>query len=192
MKLNITSRSEIPNYLNALDYKGVGVEVGVLRGDFSRILLQNWNGTKLYMVDTWAHNSNNIDLNNGDHLTQLDNFAATFRNIYEYGSKSCILRDSSSEASKLFKDNSLDFVYLDAGHDYKSVTEDLDNWWSKIRQGGMLLGDDYIDGMLLYNGLTLFEVRRAVEDFAAKLNKEVWFSHPKEGEPSNPQFYIKK
>ena len=38
MKLELTSRSEIPEYLNSHGYDGVGVEVGVLRGEFSRTI----------------------------------------------------------------------------------------------------------------------------------------------------------
>lgn len=188
MKLQINSRSDIPSYLNDLGYKGSGVEIGVLRGDFSRTILQKWNGEKLYLIDSWAHNGN-IDLNNGDHNTQLNNLAETFKNIYEFNDRACIIRASSLEGSKLIKDGSLDFVYLDAGHDYKSVMDDLLAWWPKIKEGGMLLGDDYIDGILLYNGVTLFEVRQAVDEWAASIGREVWFSHP---ENSNPQFYVKK
>lgn len=191
MKLNLTSRSEIPEYLNSHGYNNIGVEVGVLRGEFSRTMLHGWNGRKLYLVDSWARNGN-IDLNNGDHITQLQNYAETFKNIYEFGSKAIVVRDSSAGAATLFAPNSLDFVYLDAGHDYQSVVDDITAWWPKVRQGGMLLGDDYIDGMLLYNGLTLFEVRRAVDEWAESIGKEVWYSHPKEGEPSNPQWYVKK
>jgi hypothetical protein len=36
-----------------------------------------------------------------------------------------------------------DFVYIDAGHDYYSVKNDLEMWSSIIRPGGVLLGDDW-------------------------------------------------
>lgn len=191
MKLDMTSRSQIPAYLNSLGYDGFGLEVGVLRGDFSKTLLQGCNIKKLYLVDSWSQNGN-IDLNNGDHNTQLSNFADTFKNVYEFGSRAIIVRDSSEGAASLFKDGSLDFVYLDAGHDFKSVNDDIGFWWPKVREGGMLFGDDYIDGMLLFNGLTVFEVRTAVDEWAASIGKEVMYSHPAEGELTNPQWYVKK
>lgn len=35
-----------------------------------------------------------------------------------------------------------DMIYVDASHDYKSVREDVTNYWSLVRNGGMLCGDD--------------------------------------------------
>ena len=36
-----------------------------------------------------------------------------------------------------------DVIHIDGGHDYDSVTADLKVWWPKLREGGVLLGDDY-------------------------------------------------
>jgi hypothetical protein len=43
----------------------------------------------------------------------------------------------------LFADWSLDWVHLDARHDYASVKADIGAWLPKIRKGGWLSGDDY-------------------------------------------------
>ena len=53
-----------------------------------------------------------------------------------------VISDSVS-ASRLFSDASLDWVHLDARHDYASVTADVAAWLPKIKQGGWLSGDDY-------------------------------------------------
>lgn len=53
------------------------------------------------------------------------------------------LRLCSIEAAALNCDGSLDFVYLDAAHDYRSVQADIAAWLPKIKLGGMLAGDDY-------------------------------------------------
>ena len=53
-----------------------------------------------------------------------------------------IISDSIS-ASRLFADASLDWVHLDARHDYASVKADIAAWLSKVRLGGWLSGDDY-------------------------------------------------
>jgi hypothetical protein len=55
---------------------------------------------------------------------------------------SLIISDSIS-ASRLFADASLDWVHLDARHDYASVTADIRVWLPKIKKGGWLSGDDY-------------------------------------------------
>lgn len=48
----------------------------------------------------------------------------------------------SVEAASHFADNSLAFVYIDAGHDYESVKADIQAWLPKIRSGGTISGDD--------------------------------------------------
>ena len=57
-----------------------------------------------------------------------------------------ILKMTSEEASKQYEDNSLDFVLIDASHEYKDVKNDINYWLPKIKQGGILAGDDFLDG----------------------------------------------
>jgi hypothetical protein len=54
-----------------------------------------------------------------------------------------ILVAESFRAASLFRDESLDFVLLDARHDYESVAIDIVSWLPKVRSGGVLAGDDY-------------------------------------------------
>ena len=51
----------------------------------------------------------------------------------------------SITASKNFKDNTLDFVFIDGSHDYDSVVADINAWFPKVKKGGILAGDDYVD-----------------------------------------------
>jgi hypothetical protein len=53
-----------------------------------------------------------------------------------------IISDSVS-AARLFSDASLDWVHLDARHDYASVKADIEAWLPKVKAGGWLSGDDY-------------------------------------------------
>jgi hypothetical protein len=63
----------------------------------------------------------------------------------------------SWNAARRFEDNSVDFCYVDAGHSYAAVTNDLTAWWPKLRPGSCFGGDDYTKG---YPG-----VQQAVWDF---------------------------
>lgn len=36
-----------------------------------------------------------------------------------------------------------DVIHLDGGHDLRSVTGDLEEWWPLLAEGGLLIGDDY-------------------------------------------------
>lgn len=54
-----------------------------------------------------------------------------------------IIRKPSTEAAKDYADNSLDFVFIDADHEYESVVEDINAWHPKVKIGGVLAGHDY-------------------------------------------------
>lgn len=60
-----------------------------------------------------------------------------------FGDKIVLIISDSVSASKLFSDSSLDWVHLDARHDYASVKADIEAWLPKIKAGGWLSGDDY-------------------------------------------------
>lgn len=72
---------------------------------------------------------------------------------------------SSIEAAALYPDHSLDFVFLDAGHDYDSVRADILAWLPKIKPGKMLAGDD----MDVFPG-----VRQAVTELLPGFAYPVW------------------
>lgn len=78
---------------------------------------------------------------------------------------------TSLEATAKIPDYSLDFVYIDARHDYESVMEDLNAWQSKVRPGGVLAGHDYIDG---HFSAGVFGVKRAVDEFFAARGTPVY------------------
>ncbi|MFM9042561.1 MAG: class I SAM-dependent methyltransferase, partial [bacterium] len=65
-------------------------------------------------------------------------------------------RMTSLEAAAEFADDSCDFVFIDASHEYREVRDDLAAWYPKVRSGGVLAGHDYH-----WPG-----VSRAVRDFA--------------------------
>ena len=59
------------------------------------------------------------------------------------GEKITLIISDSISASRLFGDASLEWVHLDARHDYASVKADITAWLPKVKPGGWLSGDDY-------------------------------------------------
>lgn len=120
---------------------GYGVEIGVHKGDLSKCILSNWDGT-LYMVDTWSPMEDYHDDSMSEDL--FTNLNKTIENTKEYQDRGLIIRMTSEQASNLFADNSLDFVYIDGNHKYEYVLQDLNLWYPKVKKGGYLIGDDYL------------------------------------------------
>ena len=51
---------------------------------------------------------------------------------------------TSTEAAKKMENQSLDFAYIDARHDYCGVKDDLEAYWPLIKPGGIMAGHDYV------------------------------------------------
>lgn len=112
-----------------------GAEIGVHAGKFSQFLLSYLCLDKLYSIDCWEVNSENHDPDG--------TFHAAKQRLEVFRERSEIIKGYSIEVAKTFVDGSLDFVYIDALHDYAPCKEDSETWIKKIRKGGILCGDDY-------------------------------------------------
>jgi hypothetical protein len=153
----ITNRNQFHLLINELGLN-IGAEIGVMTGGFSLYLLQN---TKLcmYLIDPWVWISDYDDTSNASNDTQTLRLQMTKDALVNYKSRYEIIREFSYNAVKLFSDNSIDFIYIDANHDYKHCSEDLNLWFPKVKDGGLIAGHDFLD-----SGLN-FGVRSAVLDF---------------------------
>jgi hypothetical protein len=158
-------REEFPQWLNLLNLRAKGVEIGVQRGTFSTVLLSRWAGQHLTCIDPWRSfdPASYHDTANVEQARQDANFETTRQRISPFGERASQLRKTSAEAAADFAEASLDFAYIDAQHHYEAVVEDIALWWPKVRPGGILAGHDYLDGIV--RG-TDFGVKRAVDEFA--------------------------
>ena len=68
-----------------------------------------------------------------------------------------IIKNDSVSESENYEDNFFDIVYIDASNDYQSVILDIKSWLPKVKFGGYICGDDYVE--------TWPEVQKAVKDF---------------------------
>ena len=132
-------RQSLMRLYHKLGFK-TGVEVGTERGIFAKLICELIPGVKLSCVDPWlAYRGYR------EHVSQkkLDAFyAETARRMAPYNCE--LIRKTSVEAARQFRNNSLDFVYLDGNHALPWVIEDLHAWLPKIRTGGCMSGHDFI------------------------------------------------
>lgn len=159
----VSSREQIPELLDKLGLFGYGIEIGVERGLYSESILSNSHILKLYLCDPWKHLDDYNDINNTDDNIQEQKLAETIARLNRFKDRLEILRMLSQDATKLFYDESLDFVYIDGNHKYEYVLEDIESWYPKVRNGGIIAGHDFLNGDIPNAGK--FGVRQAVTEF---------------------------
>jgi len=161
---------------------GDGVEIGVWRGDFSLILLNELQPKQLTLVDPWPAPDVAPIVYPGEvaDQTAADDIFGFVVSRFGADPRVRILRKGSLDAVSDFADKSLDWVYVDGLHFVDDVRADLKAWAPKLKPGGVLCGDDYYwrdhQGHL--------SVKQAVDEWIAQNNPASWFTF-------RGQFYIK-
>lgn len=152
-------RADFPALLNCLGLRGEAVEVGVQTGVHAHSFLQGWEGRRLQLVDKWSFSEDSgeasgnqmfyVDIANvhgadirKQHRTQCEKRLAEELK----GGRAVIVNSDSTLAAESAGDSDLDFVYLDARHDFAGVAADIFAWWPKVRVGGIFAGHDFVDG----------------------------------------------
>jgi len=120
------------------------VEVGAWKGASAAFMaveiVNSGKHIRFDCVDTWkgsVEHHYDIDVKND---TLYETFLRNMEPVQGYYNP---IRMTSVDASKLYLDKSLDFVYIDASHDYQSVKQDILSWYPKIKSGGKLAGHDF-------------------------------------------------
>lgn len=55
-----------------------------------------------------------------------------------------LISDYSYNIKDNFENDSLDFVFIDGDHSYDSVLKDMEDWYDKVKKGGVIAGHDYL------------------------------------------------
>ena len=127
-------------YPNNSHFVEVGTWLGQSAAYMAVEIINSNKNIKFDCVDTWKGSEEHINEKVIFQDTLYENFLSNIEPV-----KSVVnpIRNTSIEASKLYEDNSLDFVFLDAAHDYENVKNDIDAWYPKVKSGGVLAGHDY-------------------------------------------------
>lgn len=120
------------------------VEIGTYFGKSAAYMgveiINSGKSIKFDTIDTFAGSPNEI---NGKQ--------AAFKtvDVYEEAKKRLkdlpvnIIKGESGKASRKYKKESLDFVFIDGCHLYEAVKRDIKIWINKVRVGGYIGGHDY-------------------------------------------------
>ena len=141
----IQKREVVVDLINLFRPRRVA-EVGVWRGRLSKLIAQQCDSVeRLLLVDPWAvHELHGTTMNEGTPT------AASMDEMYADVARWArsvrtptieVVRTTSEDASSAAP--TLDFVFLDAIHDYENTRADIRAWKRTLRPGGVLAGDDY-------------------------------------------------
>ncbi len=79
-----------------------------------------------------------------DYFKKEDVKAAFLDTMRRFDLHPQVLCMSSHEASTHFEDKYFDFVFIDAEHTYECIRQDCQDWWPKVKSGGLLAGHDVL------------------------------------------------
>lgn len=174
LKIHKSRWKELPILFKELGYS-CGVEIGVLKGDFTSVLADA--GFEVVGIDPWFQ----YDLSYRDYEDQsFEDIEAKAREKLKGYPNVTLLKAFSAEASESFDDGSLDFVFIDGNHQLEFVIDDLSNWTPKIRKGGMICGHDY----KRFGGKNHMDVVDAVNAWVFCRKIAPWFILTKDSCPS--------
>lgn len=146
-------------------------EIGVLHGDFSESILTILNPKRLFLVDPYSTESKKT------YGKQLAGMSVSYSNEDDYSKllgrfskeimsdQVVIIKRFSYDAIDLFRDESLDAIYIDASHLYEDAKRDLGDWLPKLKKDGLMCLHDYI----IFDD---FGVIQAVDEFCKEHNFE--------------------
>jgi len=116
-----------------------GAEIGVHQATNARVMFDTIPNLKLHCVDCWKPVE-------GRTRNKQRRYYRKAKQVLEpeiNNGQAHIIRKWSLDAAKDFERESLDFVYIDANHNYDFVMQDIIQWSRKVRLGGIISGHDY-------------------------------------------------
>ena len=143
-----------------------GAEVGVWRGNCAWHLLRSVPELRLWLVDSYEEES--LEWNRLTVGHSKISARQAFDVLFPFRGRCRWLLMPSVEAAGIVADESLDYAFIDADHRYPAVKSDILAWKSKVRPGGLLIGDD----------IDYDTVKTAVEEeFGRRYNKKgaIWW-----------------
>lgn len=172
--MTVTTRADISELLEEQGLLDLpAAEIGVWEGVFAKHIL-SWGIKHLYLIDLWQHVPDGYAELTYPQAKLDEVMASCMARLSEFDGKFEVLRGWAHEMAIHIDDGSLGFVYIDASHTYESVKRDLEVYWPKLVENGMMAGHDY----------PIAGVEKAVEEFAEEKNLKIHLLVVNEGDAS--------
>jgi hypothetical protein len=148
-------------------------EVGVAYGGHAHFILKNNPEIHYVGVDPYefGYDANDAFCSDVEKYLGLKGQSALDKlhegvsaSLQRFPGRATLIRTDSITYADSLDLESHNLVFLDDNHTYEYVSKELKSWWPKIKQGGVLCGDDYwmsdvskaVDEFVQFNKLKLF------------------------------------
>ena len=123
---------------------GVGAELGVYKGHFTRFILDVAAPERLHLIDPWYLLGERWEWAYGNRSTieALVGILRTYAAELTCGRAILHIGDDL-EVLLTFPDRYFDWVYLDTSHSYGHSVKELELLGVKVKAGGVITGDDW-------------------------------------------------
>lgn len=128
-------------YINRMKGELTGIEIGVLKGESSYVLLDSCsNIKKLYGIDPYLpYKDLDLDRTKED-MEQYE--AITKKNIESFGDRFELVKGKSGDVADKFENESIDFILIDSEHTEENLMNELNLYYPKIKKDGYIFGHD--------------------------------------------------
>ena len=136
-------------YLSLTNNTFTALEVGVREGYNARQMMTLTDRLeKLILVDNY--------------IGEFEKFeVGMLARLKPYWDRCVYHKLDSISASKLIKDNSIDYLYIDGDHDELPVAADIEAWYPKVKTGGLMAGHDWWSEQVKKSVLTFAATKKA-------------------------------
>lgn len=166
-----------------LPKNAIGVELGVLKGHFSTVLLETTFPKELHLIDPFYFLDAEWNWSEGN-LSTVDAVCNILQeNKRRIENKQVFLHIQDDRVVlNNFSDAYFDWAYLDSSHEYFHTKEELRLLHRKVKPNGIIAGDDWVsDPTHKHHG-----VYRAVNEFMVEFGYELIYANDE-----NKQWFIK-
>lgn len=130
---NLSSREDVISFVKR---GGIGLELGVAEGYLSERFLRHESLAHLYSIDMYA----------GDRGHDDEQYKRAISRLAPFKASNTLIKLRFDQALDLFPDAYFDFIYVDGyAHTGEEKGKTFDDWYPKLKPGGIIAGDDYCD-----------------------------------------------
>ena len=146
------------------------VEIGTFEGANASSMLKNLNIHTLNCVDPYMVYEQYRSDGSFERVKALRKRSHSIINSLSSRTNARVvwIEEFSDKAAPNFLKESMDFIYIDGNYTYSYVKKDIELYFSKVKNGGIIAGHD----------IEFEEVGRAVMEFAVKKNLKVYIKSP--------------